>query len=508
MNKIIENSKRILTLVLIAAVAFVATTTITRAVADTITVGEAEDIPAYIGGVTFATKTTSDGKYLYCLEMSKKTTRNTTVKLGEARDAGIANIILNGYPNKSITGDRLKDYYITQTALWWYLDEVTGSTNLGEQFKSEGDDSYGMRQYVKSLVDGGLEALRVGYPTTSLSVNVEKNSVSIATDYYESEAITVSTTANEYTVTLEGATENTKIISTSSNEEKATFNKDEKFIIRVPANEITKSTLNIKVIVSVTGVVYKAYEYVPTDSTMQAVTPGIIEPTEEKVSTSIDLELTTTKVSVTKYDANTNNPLPGAKLVLKNSAGEEITSWTSTNNSHVIRNLTAGVYTVSETEAPTGYELSKDVVTFTISKDSDVQEIRLDNYSLEKTVVNITKISSETGNALAGAVMVVKDSEGKEVERFTTTEEAHVITGLAYGTYTLSEVSAPAGYKISDEVMTFTLDDDHTSYQIKFANYKEFAVPDTSTSSIIFKILGIAIIGSGLGFIYRNAKRA
>ena len=365
-----------------------------------------------------------------------------------------------------------------------------------------------MRQYVKSLVDGGLEALRVGYPTTSLSVNVEKNSVSIATDYYESEAITVSTTANEYTVTLEGATENTKIISTSSNEEKATFNKDEKFIIRVPANEITKSTLNIKVIVSVTGVVYKAYEYVPTDSTMQAVTPGIIEPTEEKVSTSIDLELTTTKVSVTKYDANTNNPLPGAKLVLKNSAGEEITSWTSTNNSHVIRNLTAGVYTVSETEAPTGYELSKDVVTFTISKDSDVQEIRLDNYSLEKTVVNITKISSETGNALAGAVMVVKDSEGKEVERFTTTEEAHVITGLAYGTYTLSEVSAPAGYKISDEVMTFTLDDDHTSYQIKFANYKEFAVPDTSTSSIIFKILGIAIIGSGLGFIYRNAKRA
>ena len=104
--------------------------------------------------------------------------------------------------------------------------------------------------------------------------------------------------------------------------------------------------------------------------------------------------------------------------------------------------------------------------------------------------------------------MVVKDSTGKEVERFTTTEESHVITGLEYGTYTLSEISAPAGYKTSDEVIEFTLDDDHISYQIKFANYKEVIVPDTSTNSLLFTILGIAIIGSGLGFVYKNGKEA
>ena len=167
-----------------------------------------------------------------------------------------------------------------------------------------------------------------------------------------------------------------------------------------------------------------------------------------------------------------------------------------------------GDYLLNEEIGSGGYELSNEKVSFTINSGSDDVTVKFYNSPKDQTVVNITKIDSETGNTLPGAVLVVKDSKGNEVERFTTTNEAHVITGLEYGSYTLSEVSAPEGYKRSDEVIEFTLDDDHFTYQIVYANYKSVIVPDTSTNSLIFTILGIALIGSGLGFVYKNGKKA
>ena len=239
---------------------------------------------------------------------------------------------------------------------------------------------------------------------------------------------------------------------------------------------------------------------------MQAVTPGVIEPTEEDVEASINVGLTTSKVSVIKYDENTNNVLPGAVLAIVDTDGDEITSWTSTNNAHVVRNLSAGKYYVIEKEAPTGYVKSDEKVEFTITGSSDDVTVKFYNTPAEETVINILKIDSESGNALAGAVLVLKDSTGKEVAKWTSDLSSHVITGLAYGTYTLSEESAPAGYKKSDEVMTIKLDDDHISYQIEYANYKEVEVPDTATSSLLFTVLGLAIIGSGIGFVLKNGR--
>lgn len=508
MSRVIEKTKKYLGLILIVAIALVAVTMSTSAVQNTIEIGDAQDLPAYIGGVTFATKTTTSGKYLYCLEMAKNTTMHTTATLTGERDAGIANIILNGFPNKSFTGDASKDYYITQTAIWWYLDETTGSTNLGEIFKETGADQYNLRGYVKSLVESGLKAKDTGYTSTKISLSTENNSLTLDGDYYTSDIINVDTNANTYIVSLEGAPENTQIVGATTGKVDTTFNNTEGIIIKVPSKNVNDTSLNIKVKATANGMIYKALEYTPSNENMQKVTPGDIEPTEDKVTTSIDLGLETTEVIVTKYDSITEEPLPGAKLVLKDSEGNVVTSWTSTSESHIIKNLAYGTYTVSEEEAPVGYQLSTDVVDFTISDTEKEIVVKFYNTPKEDTVVNITKIDSETGLPLAGAVMIIKDSEGNEVERFTTTEEAHVITGLAYGKYTLSEVSAPTGYKTSDEVMEFTLDDQHISYQIKFANYKEIYVPDTSTNSLLFTIIGIAIIGSGLGYVYKNGKKA
>ena len=117
------------------------------------------------------------------------------------------------------------------------------------------------------------------------------------------------------------------------------------------------------------------------------------------------------------------------------------------------------------------------------------------------------KIDAETRKYIAGAVISIKDANGKEVRRFTTDENLYVITDLPNGTYTITEEVAPNGYIRNDKSTTFTLDDEHQSYQIEIENYKEVIVPDTATSleTILFIILGVTILGLGFVFVKRHA---
>ena len=68
--------------------------------------------------------------------------------------------------------------------------------------------------------------------------------------------------------------------------------------------------------------------------------------------------------------------------------------------------------------------------------------------------------TDESGKALSGAQLVVKDSTGKELDKWTTDGKAHEITGLLTvgETYTLSEVSAPSGYTVAPD-QTFKMED-------------------------------------------------
>ena len=183
-------------------------------------------------------------------------------------------------------------------------------------------------------------------------------------------------------------------------------------------------------------------------------------------------------------------------------------SWKSTANYHVIRNLKNGTYTVTETSAPKGYLLNSTPVKFTITETNEAKIVRVYNEP-KQSVVNILKIDNATQEPLAGATLVIKNSAGKEIKRFTSTTTPFVLTDLEDGKYTVEEVSAPAGYVLSSEKITFTIDDEHLSHQITFGNNREVRVPDTaSSSSIIFTLLGIAIISFGIGFIYKNGKKA
>lgn len=500
-----KSIKKTILSVLVALLVFVSTATATYAVPQTITLGGTETLEGYVSGVKFTTKTTKDGGYLYCLDMKKKTAKDTTATLKGQRDAGVAYIIANGYPSKSITGDRLKDYYITQTAVWWYLDDTTGSSNLSQKFKTTGSDPHNIRPIIKNLVEKAKTAKANGYAQTKLTITTSNKDMSLLDGYYVSSEITASSSnISTYTVTLSNAPSGTKVVSTSG-VEKTTFNAGEKFIIKVPGSKVTGTELDIKVTAKATGYVTKAYEYTPVNNTMQPV--ALIETETQNVSSTITLSIENSKVTIIKVDKSTNQPLAGAKLVVKDSAGNTITGWTSTTNGHVIRNLKPGTYTVTETSAPKGYKLNTTPVTFTVTASNQNVTVKVYNEPKE-TVVNILKVDNETQKPLAGATLVVRKADGTEVVRFTSTTEPYVLTNLEDGTYTVEEIAAPAGYILSSEKKTFTIDDNHLSHQITFGNNPEVKVPDTASSSLIFTLLGIVIISTGIGFVYKNGKKA
>lgn len=501
---------------IIALVVVLASIGTVNAAANSIQLAKATPTNSYIAGVSFYYKKTTGGSYLYCLTRHKNAASNIKANLvsnSKYVDGGVAHIIANGYPNKSITGSKEKDYYITQTAVWWYLDKVKGTSNLGKDFKETGSDKHDLRKYVKSLMQEGYKH-RNDSKSSSINSNLalvaNDTTMSLSDSYYVSNDIKISSNvADNKSVTLTGAPTGTKIVrsdGTEVNYNGAFTMGNGTFKVKVPSSSISNTAETIKI--SVTGVgstVYETNEYQPTDSSMQTV--ALYESSTKNITKEVTLQILSSKVSILKTDAKTGQALAGAQLVLKDSNGKVLAEWTSTINEHIIRNLSNGTYTVEETAAPTGYLLNKNVNSFTITDTNKDIKVRFEN-TARKSVVNIVKVDQETNQPLAGAELVVRNSAGEEIARFTTTDQAYVLTDLANGTYTVEETVAPAGYHKSNEKITFTIDDDHLSHQVTFVNTKAVIVPDTAAlPSGIMILIGMIITLSGIYYISGNAKK-
>ncbi len=465
--------KLIILAVLIAALgAFGLTYTEAAVTAPTSFTANSEKLlDGYIDNWHYAKLTSSLGGYVYCRDFNLGIPYGVTMTLEGEAPAGIAYILSNGFPRVNMTGNSDMDYYITQAAIWWYEDLYMGGHNLPDAFKTTGSDPYNLRQYIIALVEGAGQVTTYATPGISLINNDSTLNLTSDGKYYESNAISVETlyTTGNYTISLENAPSGTTVVNATTGAAQTSFSPSESFKVRIPESSVDVGSLNITVNATATGSINKAYMYKSSDPKKQSVMGSVLYPETSTVTAKTNLTLETSKVTITKIDDETGKTVAGATFVVKNSNGTTVATWTSTTSSHVIKNLPNGTYTLQETKAPAGYILNDQVVSFTISDTNRNISIRFRNKEIDKSAT-IIKVDSATNKPVAGAVLVIKDSTGKEIDRFTTTTEPYVLKDIADGTYTVEEEKAPAGYEKTDEVYKFTISDTNNKATITIKN--------------------------------------
>ena len=91
-----------------------------------------------------------------------------------------------------------------------------------------------------------------------------------------------------------------------------------------------------------------------------------------------------------------------------------------------------------------------------------------------KGSIEIEKVDSSDENIkLSGAVFEVKDFQGTVVDTITTGENGvGTSKELPYGNYTVEEVSAPSGYKLSEESKNIAINSNGQTIELTFENSK------------------------------------
>lgn len=187
-------------------------------------------------------------------------------------------------------------------------------------------------------------------------------------------------------------------------------------------------------------------------------------------------QYTNHELKISKTDAN-GAILPGAVMVLSNTSGFN-RRWTSKDKAESII-VKPGSYTLHEESAPQGYAAVSDYI-ISVSVDGKItlsdlktgskgilqsNEIELKNDVIlvkdsvipQKVVISKQDIG---GNEIPGAFLTVTDMDGRQVGDTILTDgiNKHEIS-LVPGTYTLTETTAPKGYKQAESIL-FTVGTD------------------------------------------------
>ena len=163
---------------------------------------------------------------------------------------------------------------------------------------------------------------------------------------------------------------------------------------------------------------------------------------------------------LTKYGANTDTPLEGAKFELYDSSNKKVGEGTTNANGELsFDNLAFGSYTLKEVEPPEGYVLSTELANgVTVKIESTNQVTQNYTNTTEKGSITITKTEAGTSNKLSGAVFgLYSDANASDLLQQKTTDGSGVcsFTNLEKGTYYVKEITAPTGYQLNPNVFEF-----------------------------------------------------
>ena len=477
-------------------------------------------------------KYAKDGTTVYCIELPKKYIGGMTYTKTGTMDVGI-NYILKNKPN---TGDKYKDFYITQMAVYFYQDWINGNdNNLQEPFKKlivagakletdQLDDE--TKDICKKIYNLYIGATHYRNNTKYVDgyIDIKNDSVTFTEQdgYFVSSKIYVESNIDKLNKTMVNATPNTKIYRDTD---------DKAYVVKIPVTDIPEG---MKVTFSLRweGDYDKevAYYYYAND-THQKLVYDKLEQTTNHVQANIELTvknfIESYSVKISKTDVTQTKEVPGATLELKDAKGNLVETWVSTSESHKIV-IKEGEYSLTETIAPEGYRLSTTTIYFKLDangklyakvKDQYVQVEKINMINELKDVTSIVKKDKKTNKYLAGATLVVKDANGTVMKEFVSNDSVYQLV-LQPGDYTIEEIAAPKGYILSKEKLSFRVLVNgalqvknsngvyEDSVMVEFYNSPEqnVDVPPTGASGMIVYIAGLTLVISGVVYAIKTAK--
>lgn len=393
------------------------------------------------------------------------------------------------YNNRYLSGNSFEDYYITQTAVWHFSppnsEDSKWTTDWFANYNFENKTYYGKTDDTITKISNLInDAMSASNASPSLSISSNKTAMGISGDFYISDAITIrgNYLTDKVTVSISGLNDAfvTRDRNAASGSSSITLfdglgsSVSDTVYVKVPINKITKENNNIVVRANSKTVFNdnsKIIECHPSKDNESNPQQPLVNYKLVDSNLSDEFNLTVSKFSITisKKD-NQDNFLEGAKFILK-KGNETITNWTTTKSEKNIL-LVPGEYTLIEDSSPEGYIKNNNTITFTVSdtgivtvNNKQVNEIEIINNPIE---ITISKIKVNGQDELAGATLritdesgtVAKDINGDNMEWITTDEPK--LFHVKRGEYRLEEVASPSGYKLSENVVYFTVNEDGT----------------------------------------------
>lgn len=159
-----------------------------------------------------------------------------------------------------------------------------------------------------------------------------------------------------------------------------------------------------------------------------------------------------THVKISKTEQTGITGLSGARMEIRNMAGQSVFEWRSDGTpKDIIGVLVAGQdYVLHEETPPDGYAYSEDI-RFTVAMDGTVQEIIMKD---QPTEVAVSKKAITGEEEIPGTKLRIETVDGVSVYEWISSDEPSVLTGIlkANTDYVLVETQPAPGYAYSEAV--------------------------------------------------------
>ncbi len=386
-------------------------------------------------------------------------------------DPHVWGAITNGYPYKTPAELGVKNayeaYYITKMAVWAIVHDNYSNLN---DWKANGSQNDHVEKAMKALVAKGRANTAV-YPTW-LAVNPKSTTVSVdeKDSNYISQTYTLKSNVDikSYRVLIDGNVPAGAKVTDVSNKEKTEFSGSElTFKVLIPKDSpkgefrvLVKSKLeNKSVLFGVAHDEKKQNYYVSPlpsyngDSWVQLA----YAPEGGDVPDTSETPTATTDVQILKVRKGTKEGLAGAVFKVEID-GKTIGHYVTDKNGEIKIEKVSGTLSVTEEVPPKGYVLDENNHKDVEIRNNDEPTI-ITFANEEQAQLEVVKLDADTGDKLEGAVIRVAYDGGNDFwDLHTNASGKASLSNMKSGTYSVKEISAPAGYLLNDTVQTVKLE--------------------------------------------------